>query len=130
MRKRPVWHLTAFLLLVGLLAGCAGQPSPKADAPKADATAQLGPTVELKAPGERFSQPQASPAAQSAAAGPSPASGLRVEAPAPPPQRLEPKGRIVYAWSTGLSPAWLDPQENGLVISPYMTQYALHDAVV
>ncbi|HEX2171840.1 MAG TPA: ABC transporter substrate-binding protein, partial [Dehalococcoidia bacterium] len=147
MRNRLILLVTASLL-AALVASCAAQtPAPKTGGgqsatPQAGPAAPAQPTVELKAPGERFSTQQqaspvapsapsaASPAAPAAPAGPSPAAGLKVEAPLAAPERTEPKGRMVYAWSTGLSPAWLDPQENGLVITPYMHQYALHDAVV
>ena len=42
----------------------------------------------------------------------------------------EPKGKLIYAWHTSISPAWLDPQENPPQITPYNFQYALHDALV
>src|SRR5438132_11833804 len=40
--------------------------------------------------------------------------------------KAEPKGRLVYGWHTTISPAWLDPQENPPVITPYNFQYCLH----
>src|SRR5260370_4772115 len=44
--------------------------------------------------------------------------------------RAEPKGRLVYAYSTTIPPAWLDPQENPPQVTPYLVQYAVHDALV
>lgn len=44
--------------------------------------------------------------------------------------RKEPEGRLVYAWHTAFSPAWLDPSENAALITVYAFQYALHDALV
>jgi peptide/nickel transport system substrate-binding protein len=44
--------------------------------------------------------------------------------------RVEPKGRLVYAWHTTISPAWLDPQENPPQVTPYNFAYCLHDALV
>ncbi len=44
--------------------------------------------------------------------------------------RGEPKGRLVYVYSTTLAPSWLDPQENPPQVTPYLFGYALHDALV
>lgn len=44
--------------------------------------------------------------------------------------RVEPKGRLVYAYTTTIPPAWLDPQENPPQVTPYLVAYALHDALV
>jgi peptide/nickel transport system substrate-binding protein len=44
--------------------------------------------------------------------------------------RGEPKGRLVYAYSTTIPPAWLDPQENPPQVTPYLVAYAVHDAMV
>ena len=69
----------------------------------------------------------ASPAATSAASAP-----VTAKAAASPEAktRVEPTGRVAYALDFGLAPAWLDPQENPALITPYALQYAYHDALV
>ena len=123
MLKRPPWYALVtplLIVLVGALIGCTSQP---AEAPKAGDTGKTGPDVGLKVP-ESIPQGKSSPGAPTAAS-PGP-----VTKAASPVARGEPKGRIVYAWHTALSPQWLDPQENQAVITPYGFQYALHDALV
>ena len=56
-------------------------------------------------------------------------SGATAVAPATP-SRAAPTGGLVYAYSTTIPPAWLDPQENPPQVTPYLVQYALHDALV
>jgi peptide/nickel transport system substrate-binding protein len=41
-----------------------------------------------------------------------------------------PEGQIVFAVHVSLAPAWFDPAETPGVITPFMTLYALHDALV
>jgi peptide/nickel transport system substrate-binding protein len=47
-------------------------------------------------------------------------------APAPP----APDGQITFAVHVSLAPTWFDPAETPGVITPFMTLYALHDALV
>jgi peptide/nickel transport system substrate-binding protein len=44
--------------------------------------------------------------------------------------RREPAGKITYGWHTALTPAWLDPQEAGNIITAYPFIYAIHDALI
>lgn len=44
--------------------------------------------------------------------------------------RKEPTGKVVYGWHTALTPAWLDPQDAGNVITAYGFMYALHDSMI
>ncbi len=44
--------------------------------------------------------------------------------------RGEPTGQVVYGWHTALSPAWLDPQDAGNVITAYGFMYAIHDSMI
>ncbi len=44
--------------------------------------------------------------------------------------RKEPTGKVVYGWHTALTPAWLDPQDAGAVITAYGFMYAIHDSLV
>jgi peptide/nickel transport system substrate-binding protein len=54
-----------------------------------------------------------------------------VQAPvAPAVVPAEARGRFAEAWSTTISPAWLDPQENPPQATQWNFQYALHDALV
>jgi len=46
------------------------------------------------------------------------------------PATAVPKGKLILAWHTGISSAWLDPQENPAMVTPYNFAYALHDALV
>lgn len=48
----------------------------------------------------------------------------------PEPAKVAPKGKLTLAWHTGISAAWLDPQENPAMVTPYNFAYALHDALV
>jgi len=41
-----------------------------------------------------------------------------------------PEGQITFAVHVSLAPAWFDPAETPGVITPFMTLYALHDALV
>ena len=106
---------------VTLLTACGGgAPAPPAKteappAPAAAATREVIPTSAPAAAGQQTTaQPTVAPAAQAA----------------PGAARPEAKGKLVYAWHTTLSPAWLDPQENPPQITPYNFQYAMHDALV
>jgi len=63
-----------------------------------------------------------------------PASG---QAPAPagradvPVGRAEaPAGQVTFAATVTLAPTWFDPAETPGVITPFLTLYALHDALV
>ena len=72
--------------------------------------------------------PIATPAPATAVA--KPAAAEKPAATAPAVGKPEPRGRLVYAWHTTISPAWLDPQENPPQITPYNFAYAVHDALV
>jgi peptide/nickel transport system substrate-binding protein len=41
-----------------------------------------------------------------------------------------PQGELTYAMHVTLAPAWFDPAENTGIATPFMVQYALHDALV
>ncbi len=101
----------------GLLAACGGQApaQPAAKAPATPEAARKVETISTPAPATAVAQPAAKPAEKAAA---------------PAAAKPEPKGKLVYAWHTTISPAWLDPQENPPQITPYNFQYALHDALV
>src|SRR5215470_12346403 len=45
-------------------------------------------------------------------------------------QKGEPTGQMTWAVHVAIAPTWFDPAENGGVITPYLFQYALHDALV
>ena len=51
---------------------------------------------------------------------------LAVPAPAP----AAPEGQMTIAVHVSLAPTWFDPAETPGVITPFMTLYALHDALV
>ncbi|MBI3326061.1 MAG: ABC transporter substrate-binding protein [Nitrospinae bacterium] len=42
----------------------------------------------------------------------------------------KPQGEVTYAMHVILAPTWFDPAENTGIVSPFMVQYALHDALV
>ena len=42
----------------------------------------------------------------------------------------KPQGDLTYAMHVTLAPTWFDPAENTGIVSPFMVQYALHDALV
>jgi peptide/nickel transport system substrate-binding protein len=46
------------------------------------------------------------------------------------PADAAPDGQITFAVHVSLAPAWFDPAETPGVITPFMTLYALHDALV
>ena len=121
--KRFSWYAFLTALLIAALAGCTSQPT---ESPKTGDAGKTGSGAELKVP-QSIGQAQATPGAQGAA---SPGPAAAVTTAAAPGERGEPRGRVVYAWHTALSPAWLDPQENPALITPYGFQYALHDALV
>jgi len=54
------------------------------------------------------------------------AAALAVPVPAP----AAPEGQITIAVHVSLAPTWFDPAETPGVITPFMTLYALHDALV
>ena len=119
MLRRLAWPLLGLILLTGGLLGCQQAPStPQQGATKPAATT-AAPTAAAPA--------QASPQA----AAKTDTSGAPKTAAAPTAAaRTEPKGKVSYAFHTALSPAWLDPQENPALITPYVFQYAIHDALV
>lgn len=93
-------------------AGQAGSPNPPASAQ---------PTIQRGAPDS--ASPEASPVTRAATVQPSPETGAaRASGPA--------EGTITYLFNTSLPPDWLDPQGNSATVTPYVFQYALHDAVV
>ena len=121
MLRRFGWRILAVALLITLLigvgGGCSQQPPP---APKAG---ESGPAAKTGPPA------QASPAAPPSAVSPEPAAKAAAS-PAAAVSRVEPKGKVVYIWNTSLTPAWMDPQENQALHTPYAFQYAIHDALV
>ncbi|MGH7312943.1 MAG: hypothetical protein ACREJV_07210, partial [Candidatus Rokuibacteriota bacterium] len=42
----------------------------------------------------------------------------------------EPKGTVIYAVHITIAPAWFDPADNPGQITPFIIQYALHDAII
>ena len=46
------------------------------------------------------------------------------------PAAAAPEGQITFAIHVSLAPTWFDPAETPGVITPFMTLYALHDALV
>src|SRR6266516_2801226 len=106
-----------FLLLAGstsslvLLAACSGAPpTPAAPGAVTQVPVNVPQTIPTSMPATAAAQPVATAA--------------------PTVARAEPKGQVVYAWHTTISPAWLDPQENPPQVTPYNFDYALHDALV
>ncbi len=110
-RRSFLLHCAATAGIAGLLTAC-GQAAPPPPAPPA-ATPEAARKIETIS----------TPAPATAVAKP-------VATAAPAAAKAEPKGRLVYAWHTTISPAWLDPQENPPQITPYNFAYALHDALV
>jgi peptide/nickel transport system substrate-binding protein len=49
---------------------------------------------------------------------------------APPAGAAEPKGTVTYAVHITIAPAWFDPADNPGLITPFLIQYALHDAMI
>jgi peptide/nickel transport system substrate-binding protein len=104
----------------GLIAACApAAPAPPA-ATQAPLALQTQAPIQTPAPATAVSKPAEKPAEKPAAAATA----------APAVGKPEATGKLVYAWHTTISPAWLDPQENPPQITPYNFQYALHDALV
>src|SRR2546428_5905731 len=48
----------------------------------------------------------------------------------PAPAVAAPEGQITFAINITLAPTWFDPAETPGVITPFLTLYALHDALV
>src|SRR5262249_59150773 len=48
----------------------------------------------------------------------------------PRPATAAPEGQLTIAAHVSLAPAWFDPAETPGVITPFLTLYALHDALV
>lgn len=46
------------------------------------------------------------------------------------PAAAAPRGTVTYAVHVTIAPAWFDPADNPGIVTPYMVQYALHDALV
>src|SRR5580765_4936677 len=55
---------------------------------------------------------------------------LAVVPPMAAPADAASDGQITFAVHVSLAPAWFDPAETPGVITPFMTLYALHDALV
>jgi peptide/nickel transport system substrate-binding protein len=55
---------------------------------------------------------------------------VALESPWPPPAAAAPEGQLTFAVHVSLAPTWFDPAETAGVITPFMTLYALHDALV
>ena len=115
------WQLTTATLLGCWLIGCTQQAaSPTTGGAEPAAGAKAG--ESKAAPADvQLETPETIPPAT-----PAPATAPAAQATARP----EPKGQIVYAVEVQVAPAWFDPQENPQLITPYVYQYLLHDAVV
>jgi peptide/nickel transport system substrate-binding protein len=50
--------------------------------------------------------------------------------PVPVPAGAAPEGQIAFAVTVTIAPTWFDPAETAGVITPFLTLYALHDALV
>jgi peptide/nickel transport system substrate-binding protein len=110
------WSLTRRAFLIRLGAGGAALTLTAACGPTSGGRTQAPPQSEATVHVlEQIGTPNAGAAATAA-----PVSATRVE----------PKGRLVYAYTTTIPPAWLDPQENPPQVTPYLVQYAVHDALV
>ncbi len=46
------------------------------------------------------------------------------------PAAAAPSGRLTWAVHISLAPTWFDPAETPSLITPFMTLYAMHDALV
>ena len=128
MRGQLVRPIIIATFLAALGAGCNPQAPPVQ--PSSDAKAS-GTAAVKAAP----SIPTATAAVPAGAAGAvktdaSPTAAATSAAAPAASARGEPKGKATWAWYTSIPPAWLDPQETGAVLTPYLFQYALHDAVV
>jgi peptide/nickel transport system substrate-binding protein len=49
---------------------------------------------------------------------------------APAPSPAAPQGTVTYAVHITIAPAWFDPADNPGQITPFIIQYALHDAMI
>jgi peptide/nickel transport system substrate-binding protein len=49
---------------------------------------------------------------------------------APTPSAAAPQGTVTYAVHITIAPAWFDPADNPGQITPFIIQYALHDALI
>src|SRR5215470_20387862 len=49
---------------------------------------------------------------------------------AAPPASTAPSGQLTWAVHISLAPTWFDPAETPSLITPFMTLYAMHDALV
>src|SRR5882762_2804539 len=58
------------------------------------------------------------------------ASQISAQTTAPEGRTTAPEGRITFAVTITLAPTWFDPAETPGVITPFLTLYALHDALV
>ncbi|HEX2173952.1 MAG TPA: ABC transporter substrate-binding protein [Dehalococcoidia bacterium] len=134
----------ATTLLVALLIACTQQTPPTtkpADSPAASKAASpaASPTVKTAASPAASPKTAASPSpAAKTAASPSPAAKTaaspqaanKVMGPPSATQRGTSQGTVTYMFEASITPAWVDPQENPSIITPYFIQFALHDAVV
>ncbi len=46
------------------------------------------------------------------------------------PAAAAPSGQLTWAVHISLAPTWFDPAETPSLITPFMTLYAMHDALV
>ena len=126
-RLRP---LLPWVLAVGFAAACTSQsPAPSPGQDTGGVAPGGGPTAAIQVP-VGIQPASGSPAGPNTAASPGAAPATTPTSQAAGGPRREPQGRVVYVWHTALSPAWVDPDENQAVITPFVVQYALHDAVV
>src|SRR5712691_1498053 len=58
------------------------------------------------------------------------ASQVSAQTSAPEGRTVAPEGKITFAVTITLAPTWFDPAETPGVITPFLTLYALHDALV
>src|SRR6266852_4893892 len=58
------------------------------------------------------------------------ASQVSAQTSVPEGRPAAPEGRITFAVTITLAPTWFDPAETPGVITPFLTLYALHDALV
>ena len=133
-RRAFIVYLAVPVGAAGLLAACSPTAPSQPAAPKAPPATQPPLALQTQVP-IATQVAAAKPTESTAVAKPAEKPAEKPAATAAPttaPAVAKPEatGKLIYAWHTTISPAWLDPQENPPQITPYNFAYAVHDALV